>query len=103
MIFFLGNLSAKVWKRLHMMIYFAYAQIIAHVFLGAFQQETSLFTIGIIIIIIIIVIVIIIIIIVIVIVIVIIIIIIIDFITVPSLHLITAFKERKIDRTITIE
>jgi DMSO/TMAO reductase YedYZ heme-binding membrane subunit len=82
MIFFLGNLSAKVWKRLHMMIYFAYAQIIAHVFLGAFQQETSLFTIGIIIIIIII---------------------IIDFITVPSLHLITAFKERKIDRTITIE
>jgi sulfoxide reductase heme-binding subunit YedZ len=91
MIFFLGNLSAKVWKRLHMMIYFAYAQIIAHVFLGAFQQETSLFTIGIIIIIIIIVIVI------------VIIIIIIDFITVPSLHLITAFKERKIDRTITIE
>jgi sulfoxide reductase heme-binding subunit YedZ len=84
MIFFLGNLSAKVWKRLHMMIYFAYAQIIAHVFLGAFQQETSLFTIGIIIIIVII-------------------IIIIDFITVPSLHLITAFKERKIDRTITIE
>jgi DMSO/TMAO reductase YedYZ heme-binding membrane subunit len=92
MIFFLGNLSAKVWKRLHMMIYFAYAQIIAHVFLGAFQQETSLFTIGIIIIIVIVIVIII-----------VIIIIIIDFITVPSLHLITAFKERKIDRTITIE
>jgi nitrite reductase/ring-hydroxylating ferredoxin subunit len=74
--FFLGNLSAKVWKRLHMMVYFAYALIIAHVFLGAFQQETSLFTIGILVI---------------------------GFITVASLHLITAFKERKIDRTKTIE
>ncbi len=74
--FFLGNLSAKVWKRLHMMVYFAYALIIAHVFLGAFQQETSLFTIGILVI---------------------------GFITVASLHLITAFKERKIDRTKTIK
>ena len=74
--FFLGNLSAKVWKRLHMMVYFAYALIIAHVFLGAFQQETSLFTIGIMGI---------------------------GFIAVASLHLITAFKEHKIDRTKTIE
>jgi nitrite reductase/ring-hydroxylating ferredoxin subunit len=70
--FFLGNLSAKVWKRLHMMVYLAYALIIAHVFLGAFQQETSLFTIAILVI---------------------------GFILVASLHLITAFKERKIDRT----
>ena len=68
--FFLGNLSAKVWKRLHMMVYLAYAFIIAHVFLGAFQQETSPFTIGILIV---------------------------GFIIVASLHLITAFKERKID------
>ena len=68
--FFLGNLSAKVWKRLHMMVYVAYALIIAHVFLGAFQQETSPFTIGILIV---------------------------GFIIVASLHLITAFKERKID------
>ncbi|WP_033961199.1 Rieske 2Fe-2S domain-containing protein [Psychroserpens jangbogonensis] len=74
--FFLGNLSAKVWKRLHMMVYFAYALIIAHVFLGAFQQETSLFTIGIMII---------------------------GFLIVASLHLITAFKERKIDTTKTEE
>ena len=74
--FFLGNLSAKVWKRLHMMVYFAYALIIAHVFLGAFQQETSLFTIGIMII---------------------------GFLIVASLHLITAFKERKIDTTKTKE
>ena len=68
--FFLGNLSAKVWKRLHMMVYGAYALIMAHVFLGAFQQETSLFTIGVLVI---------------------------GFILVASLHLITAFKERKID------
>ena len=74
--FFLGNLSAKVWKRLHMMVYFAYALIIAHVFLGAFQQETSPFTIGIMVL---------------------------GFIVVASLHLITAFKERKVDRTKTEE
>jgi nitrite reductase/ring-hydroxylating ferredoxin subunit len=72
--FFLGNLSAKVWKRLHMMVYVAYALIIAHVFLGAFQQETSLFTIGVLVI---------------------------GFILVASLHLITAFKERKIDNAKT--
>ena len=74
--FFLGNLSARVWKRLHMMVYFAYALIIIHVFLGAFQQETSLFTIGIMVV---------------------------GFIIVSSLHLITAFKERKIDRAKTEE
>ncbi len=68
--FFLGNLSAKVWKRLHMLVYVAYALIIAHVFLGAFQQETSVFTIGILVI---------------------------GFVIVVSLHLITAFKEGKID------
>jgi sulfoxide reductase heme-binding subunit YedZ len=72
--FFLGNLSAKVWKRLHMMVYGAYALIMAHVFLGAFQQETSLFTIGVLVI---------------------------GFILVASLHLITAFKERKIDNAKT--
>lgn len=44
--FFLANLSAKVWKRLHMSVYLAYALIVAHVFLGAFQQETSVFTLG---------------------------------------------------------
>ena len=74
--FFLSNLSSKVWKRLHMLVYFAYALIIAHVFLGTFQQETSPFTIGIMIL---------------------------GFIIVASLHLITAFKERKIDRTKTQE
>jgi len=70
--FFLGNLSAKIWKRLHMMVYVAYALIIAHVFLGAFQQETSPFTIGVLVT---------------------------GFIIIASLHLITAFKEAKIDNT----
>lgn len=74
--FFLGNLSAKVWKRLHMMVYVAYALIIAHVFLGAFQQETSPFTIGILIL---------------------------GFVVVASLHLATAFKERRIDNAKAIE
>ncbi|GAA4885834.1 hypothetical protein GCM10023311_05800 [Flaviramulus aquimarinus] len=68
--FFLANLSAKTWKRLHMMVYIAYILIIAHVFLGAFQQETSPFTIGIMIV---------------------------GFVIVASFHVITAFKESKID------
>ncbi len=74
--FFLGNLSAKVWKRLHMMVYVAYALIIAHVFLGAFQQETSPFTIGILIL---------------------------GFVVVAALHLATAFKERRVDNAKTVE
>lgn len=45
--FFLHNLSATTWKRLHMMVYVAYALLILHVFLGAFQQETSPFTLAI--------------------------------------------------------
>ncbi|KPM32070.1 Rieske (2Fe-2S) iron-sulfur domain protein [Croceitalea dokdonensis DOKDO 023] len=74
--FFLGNLSAKVWKRLHMMVYIAYALIISHVFLGAFQQETSPFTIGILIL---------------------------GFLIVALLHLVAAYKERKVDVENTVE
>jgi nitrite reductase/ring-hydroxylating ferredoxin subunit/DMSO/TMAO reductase YedYZ heme-binding membrane subunit len=74
--FFLSNLSAVVWKRLHMMVYLGYTLIIAHVFLGAFQQETSIFTIGILVV---------------------------GFIIIASLHIITAFKEAKIDSVKTIE
>ncbi|MGI9531529.1 Rieske 2Fe-2S domain-containing protein [Lutimonas sp.] len=44
--FFLKNLSSTVWKTLHMMVYLAYGLIVLHVFLGSFQQETSLFTMG---------------------------------------------------------
>jgi sulfoxide reductase heme-binding subunit YedZ len=74
--FFLSNLSAVVWKRLHMMVYLAYALIVAHVFLGAFQQETSPITIGVLVV---------------------------GFIIIASLHLITAFREGKIDNAKTIE
>ncbi len=68
--FFLHNLSSKTWKRLHMMVYLAYALAIMHVFLGAFQQETSPFTIGLLSI---------------------------GFVIIAYLHLKTAFKEAKID------
>ena len=74
--FFLANLSAKVWKSLHMLIYVAYALIIAHVFLGAFQQETSPFTIGFLVL---------------------------GFMAISSLHLAAAIKERKTDIAITEE
>lgn len=37
--FWLHNLSAPVWKRIHMMVYFAYALVVAHVVLGALQTE----------------------------------------------------------------
>src|SRR5262249_10888717 len=39
--FWLRNLNASVWKRLHMLVYVAYALLIAHVTLGALQSETS--------------------------------------------------------------
>ena len=39
--FWLHNLSAPVWKRLHMLVYAAYALLIAHVTLGVLQSETS--------------------------------------------------------------
>lgn len=70
--FFLKNLSPKIWKRLHMLVYLAYALVISHVFLGAFQQETSLFTTGILLL---------------------------GFLLVSGLHLVAAFKESKIDGT----
>src|SRR6266496_4420003 len=37
--FWLHNLTAPIWKRLHMMVYVAYALLIAHVTLGALQSE----------------------------------------------------------------
>jgi nitrite reductase/ring-hydroxylating ferredoxin subunit/DMSO/TMAO reductase YedYZ heme-binding membrane subunit len=39
--FWLKNLTAPVWKRLHMGVYAAYGLLIAHVTLGALQSETS--------------------------------------------------------------
>jgi len=39
--FWLRNLSAPAWKRLHMLVYLAYMLLVAHVVLGALQSETS--------------------------------------------------------------
>ena len=39
--FWLANLTAPVWKSLHMLVYVAYALLVAHVALGALQAETS--------------------------------------------------------------
>ena len=40
--FWLKNLSARVWKSLHMMVYGAYGLLVMHVALGALQSERSL-------------------------------------------------------------
>jgi sulfoxide reductase heme-binding subunit YedZ len=39
--FWLHNLSAPTWKRIHMLVYWAYALIAAHVILGALQSDTN--------------------------------------------------------------
>lgn len=39
--FWLHNLTAPIWKGLHMGVYLAYALLIGHVTLGALQSETS--------------------------------------------------------------
>jgi len=39
--FWLHNLTPAVWKRLHMCIYLAYALVVAHVCLGALQQDRN--------------------------------------------------------------
>jgi nitrite reductase/ring-hydroxylating ferredoxin subunit/DMSO/TMAO reductase YedYZ heme-binding membrane subunit len=40
--FWMANLTPPVWKALHMMVYVAYALLIAHVSLGYLQAETGL-------------------------------------------------------------
>ena len=70
--FWLKNLSPAVWKRLHMLVYIAYVLIIMHVFLGAFQQQSSLASITLLGL---------------------------GFLCISSLHLITGFKESKTDNT----
>jgi len=39
--FWLANLTAPTWKRLHMLVYLAWALLIGHVTLGVLQEETS--------------------------------------------------------------
>jgi len=40
--FWLANLGSRLWKRLHMLVYAAYALAVMHVALGALQSEKSL-------------------------------------------------------------
>lgn len=40
--FWLANLSPRVWKSLHMLVYVAYGLVVMHVALGALQSERSL-------------------------------------------------------------
>ena len=42
--FWLNNLSPKVWKSLHMMVYLAYGLIIMHVMLGVVQAENAVWS-----------------------------------------------------------
>ncbi len=44
--FWLANLSAPVWKALHMLVYVAYAMLVGHVVLGVLQVETNPWLIG---------------------------------------------------------
>jgi len=44
--FWLANLTAPVWKTLHMAVYLAYALLVLHVALGVLQAETSPFLAG---------------------------------------------------------
>src|SRR5499427_1465893 len=68
--FWLRNLSAPVWKRLHILVYVAYALLVAHITLGALQSEPSSVLAGSLIL---------------------------AVATVVSLHLVAAFREKKID------
>ncbi len=70
--FWLRNLSAPTWKRLHMLVYVAYALLVAHVTLGALQSETSPVLASVLVV---------------------------GVVTVVSVHLAAGFKERRIDRT----
>jgi len=44
--FWLHNLSAPAWKRIHMMVYLAYALLLAHVVLGALQSDRDVLLAG---------------------------------------------------------
>ena len=69
--FWLRNLSAPMWKRLHMLVYIAYTLLVAHIVLGALQSETSSVLAGALIV---------------------------GMATVVSLHLAVAFREKRVDR-----
>jgi methionine sulfoxide reductase heme-binding subunit len=68
--FWLRNLTAPVWKRIHMAVYIAYALLVAHVALGALQTEPNLLLVALVSA---------------------------SVITVVGLHLAAAFRERRTD------
>jgi len=71
--FWLHNLSAPVWKTIHMLVYLAYGLLVAHVILGALQADRSLVlavALGV------------------------------GFVLVASLHLMAGVKERQVDRAV---
>lgn len=70
--FWLRNLSAPTWKRLHMLVYVAYALLVAHVTLGSLQTETNPVLVAALIV---------------------------GVGTVLSLHLAAAFREKRVDET----
>ncbi len=69
--FWLRNLSAPMWKRLHMLVYVAYTLLVAHITLGALQSETSPVLAGVLIV---------------------------GVATVVLLHLAAAFREKRVDQ-----
>ena len=71
--FWLANLTAPVWKRLHMLVYVAYGLIVSHVLLGVLQAETNPLLVAMLAA---------------------------GMILVLSLHLIAAWRERKLDHPI---
>jgi methionine sulfoxide reductase heme-binding subunit len=68
--FWLHNLSAQVWKRIHMLVYLAYGLVAAHVILGALQSDRNM---------------------------VLSMVLAVGMVSVTSLHLFTGWKERRID------
>src|SRR5213594_1279050 len=69
--FWLANLSAPVWKSLHMLVYVAYALLVLHVTFGVLQGEVNPVYVGAVAT---------------------------GFVVVLSLHITAAFKEAKLDR-----
>lgn len=69
--FWLANLTAPIWKTLHMGVYFAYAALIIHIAFGILQAEISPVYAGLVVA---------------------------GFVAISGLHLIAGFRDRKIDK-----
>jgi nitrite reductase/ring-hydroxylating ferredoxin subunit/DMSO/TMAO reductase YedYZ heme-binding membrane subunit len=71
--FWLHNLCAPAWKRIHMLVYLAYSLLVAHVVLGALQADRNVVLAGLLSV---------------------------GFILVTALHLLAGTKETRIDREV---